>query len=178
MSVQEASSNELFEAILSIPDENVVTNFMSYNEAAAEAERVGTFCKQFNAILRNTGIESISLDRLAKRIGAFVWSAAVGESLLATETTAEKEWTIRKPAGVEVRRLLIRDFLYAFRKNPELLESVQQIIDGKGNRDLLLYIISCSKLCKGNISLLNKSMQMLLFLIKQLHSIRSYRISL
>ena len=155
-SIQEASYNELLPDILSVSDEKVVTNFMPNDEAAAEAERVGVLCKQFNAILRNTGIDSIYIDTLAKRIGAFVWSAAVVESLLATETTADKEWTIRKPAGVEVRRLLIRDFLYAFRKNQELLDCVQQIIDGKGNRDLLLDILSCSKLGKGNIPLLNK----------------------
>jgi hypothetical protein len=72
-----------------------------------------------------------------------------------TETTAAKEWNARKPEGVEVRRVLIRSFLYAFRNSPELLKSVQQIIDGKGNRDLLIDILSCSKLGKSNIGLLN-----------------------
>lgn len=153
---QEAAFNELFPAISSIPDEKTITNSMPNDETAAEAERVGALVKQFNAILRNTGIQAEYLDTLAKRIGAFVWSAAVVESLVATETTATTEWNARKPEGVEIRRVLIRTFQYAFRNNQELLESVQLIIEGKGNRDLLLDILSCSKLGKSNIDLLTK----------------------
>lgn len=156
MSGQEIAYNELLPAISSIPDEKTVTNSMPIDEAVAEAERVGALIKQFNAILRNTGIQAVYLDTLAKRIGAFVWSAAVVQSLVETETTATTEWNTRKSEGVEVRRVLIRSFQYAFRNNPELLESVQLIIDGKGNRDLLLDLLSCSKLGKSNIDLLSK----------------------
>lgn len=156
MSGQEIAYNELLPAISSVSDELTTTNSMPIDEAAAEAQRVGALVKQYEAILRNTGINTIYLDTLVKRIDAFVWSAAVVQSLVETETTADKEWNTRKSEGVEIRRVLIRTFQYAFRNNPELLESVQLIIDGKGNRDLLLDILSCSKLGKSNIDLLNK----------------------
>jgi hypothetical protein len=108
MSGQEASYNELFPAISSIHDEKTITNSMPNDEAAAQ--HVGALIKQFNAILRNTGIDIVYLDTLTKRIGAFVMSTAVVESLVATETSADKEWNIRKPEGVEIRRVLIRTF--------------------------------------------------------------------
>jgi hypothetical protein len=154
MSGQEIAYNELLPAISSVSDELTVTNSMPIDEAAAEAQRVGALVKQYEAILRNIGIQTSYLDTLVKRICAFVWSAAVFQSLVETETTAVKEWNTRKSEGVEIRRVLIRTFQYAFRNNPELLESVQLIIDGKGNRDLMLDIISCSKLGKSNIDLL------------------------
>jgi hypothetical protein len=154
MSGQEIAYNELLPAISSVSDELTVTNSMPIDEAAAEAQRVGALVKQYDAILRKTGIDTTYLDTLVKRIGAFVWSAAVIQSLVETETTANKEWNARKSEGVEIRRVLIRTFQYAFRNDSDLLESVQLIIDGKGNRDFLLDILSCSKLGKSNINLL------------------------
>lgn len=155
-SEQENAYNELLSEISSIPDQITVFNSMPIEEATAEAERVGVLVKQNYAELRKTGIEEKYLDTLDKRKNAFVWSAAIVQSMTEMEKTAAMEWNARKPEGVELRRILIRTFLYAFRNDPQLLQSVQSIIKGKGNRDLLLDLLSCSKLGKSNIDLLNR----------------------
>jgi hypothetical protein len=155
-SAQEASFNKLLAAISSVPDEETVTCTMPVEEAVAEGERVLALIKQDDAKLRATGIEEKFLDTLADRVGAFVWGAATVQALTDSESSAAKEWTKRKPEGVKVRKLLLRDFAYAFRKHPGLMQSVQQIIDGKGNRDFLLDILACSKVGTMNIDLLKK----------------------
>jgi hypothetical protein len=156
-SEQEASYNELLPKITSHPPEKTVVLTMPIEEAVAEAERIKTVVKQDEAKLRKTGIDADYIDSLAKRVGAFVWCAAIVQSMIKTEDTAAKEWEKRKPAAVEVRRLLLRDFNFAFRKFPDLLQSVKQILEGRGNRDFLLDLLSCSKLGKSNIELLIKA---------------------
>lgn len=147
----EAAYNELLPKLLSIPDSQTVYCPIPTEEAVADAEKVGVLIKQDDEVLRKTGINQEYLDSYPKRLSAFVWSAAVIQQIKNTECTAAKEWEQRKPEGVEVRRILLRTFQYAFRNDPDLLISVKKIIEGRGNRDFLLDLVSCSKLGKANI---------------------------
>ncbi|HEX2958567.1 MAG TPA: hypothetical protein VHO70_17150, partial [Chitinispirillaceae bacterium] len=152
----EAAYDTLLPTISAIPDSETVYSTIPIEEAVADAEKIGVLIKQDDEVLRKTGIDPKYLDSYSERLSAFVWSAAIIQQIKDTESTAAKEWEQRKPEGVEVRRILLRTFQYAFRNDPDLLKSIKKIIEGKGNRDFLLDLVSCSKLGKANIELLKK----------------------
>jgi hypothetical protein len=151
---QELFYKQEFDRFMSIPDDKTYSLTMPHDEAAAEAERVLALVEQDMAKHRAAGVKSEYLDTLNSRVGAFIWSLVQVDTYVELKMSTEATWREKKKEAEDLRLLLIRAFLWAFREDPKLLGVVENIKQGKGDRDLILDLLAEYKLGKENIPLL------------------------
>ena len=116
--------------IVNLRDEDVKQPNMPVGEAVQEAENLAVWCLDDQAELTKAGLDWSLVEDLPIRAGACRYAQSLWKRDSQTSEEAEKEWKTKSPAATDFRDVLLHDFTFAFRKDPELLAKVQLIREG------------------------------------------------
>ncbi len=94
------------------------------------------------------------VEDLPLRAGACRYAQSIWARESQSREEAQKEWNAKSPDAFNLRDELVHHFLFAFRKQPELVNKVQIIREGGSNADMLQDLSDLSVLGKENLELL------------------------
>ncbi len=140
--------------ITAIRDEDVKTPNMPVGEAVQEAENLVAWCEEDKAKLTKAGLDWQLVEDLPLRAGACRYAQSIWARESQSREDAQKEWNAKSPDAFNLRDELVHHFLFAFRKQPELVSKVQIIREGGSNADMLQDLRDLSVLGKENLDLL------------------------
>ena len=134
--------NELKDTFMAIPEKDCRNMIMTQEDTIAESEMYFVIENEDFDKLTHAGLNPKYIKSLNARVGAFAYAAAQYELLLDDENEAAKIWKEKFPLGVELRRKLLVDLEFAYRKDDELKQRVEEIKEGRGNRDQILDLLA------------------------------------
>ncbi|MBN2803151.1 MAG: hypothetical protein JXR91_08655 [Deltaproteobacteria bacterium] len=152
----EQAYNKMFDALMAVPKDDIVYCNMPLEIAAAEAKQLGIVAEEDRQMLVDAGINPEFVDTLQDRAGAFIYASAKYNTVVNTEPEARRQWEELSPKGYEVQRYLVRFFTFAFRKDDDLLKSVDKIKEGRGDKDMIMDLLSSHIFAKENQDALAK----------------------
>jgi hypothetical protein len=153
---QEKYFEQEYEKIMTIPDEETIALKIPPEEAVAEAIRMESIVEQDKQALLDSDVEQELIDSYRPRAGAFIYSIVNSQTHTSEALSRNDEWGQLKKEAVDLRKDLGQHFRRAFRRDPKLLETVDRIMEGRGDRNLALEMLALSKLGKENRDLLGK----------------------
>jgi len=152
----EKDYKDLYDKFMALKDEDITYCNMPLDIAAAEATQLGIVAGEDRQKLLDAGIDHALVDTLKQRAGAFTFAAANYELVVNADPEATRLWKELSPKGYDTRKYLLKFYTFAFRKHKDLTESVDQIKHGRGDKDMLLDLLSTHILGRENLELLEK----------------------
>lgn len=146
--------NAKLKVITALRDEDVKHPNMPVGEAVQEAENLVAWCQDDKAGLIKAGLDWLLVEDLPMRAGACRYAQSIWARESQSREEAQKEWSEKSPAAFDLRDELLHHFLFAFRKEPDLMRKVQLIREGGSNADMLQDLSDLSILGKENKKLL------------------------
>jgi len=153
---QEMYFEQEYENLMTIPDEDTIVLNIPAEEVVFEVTRMETIIEQDKQELLDSDIEEALIESYRSRAGAFLYSIAKSQASTSETLSADEEWGQLKKESSDLRKELGLHFRWAFRKDPKLLETVERIMAGRGERNLAVDMLTLSKLGKENIDLLGR----------------------
>ena len=155
LSSEQAYQQE-FDAFMKIPKEDLVYCNKPLEVGTAEANQLAIVAAEDRQQLIDVGIDPVYVDTLKSRAAAFSYAAAKYELVANADPEIRKQWETLSPAGYELQRYLMRFYSFAFRKDSDLTQSVKKIQEGRGDKDMILDLLSAHILGSENKELLTK----------------------
>jgi len=115
--------------------------------------------EQDKQVLLDSDVEKKLIDNFRPRAGAFIYSIVKSQTHTSEALSRNEEWAQLKKEAIDLRKDLGHHFRRAFRKDTKLLDTIDRIMNGRGDRNLALDMLTLSKLGKGNRDLLEKIKQ-------------------
>lgn len=140
--------------ISAISTEEIKRPMMPVAEYIQESEDLFHWCQPDKAQLAAAGLDWSLVDDLSSRAGAVRYAQSIWNAMCLTQKDAQKQFEELSPEAYEIRDEMVHHMLFAFRQHPDLLESTRQIIEGKGDADLVQDLSDIYELCTPNLSLL------------------------
>jgi hypothetical protein len=138
----EQSYRARFDAFMAISEEEVVYCNAPLEVATAEGAQLAFVAAEDRARLLDAGLDPVYVDTLGARVGAFDYAAAAYGLAANADPAAVAAWKSRSKVGFEVRQYLLKFLEFAYRKDAALSQSVANIKEGRGNRDMILDLLS------------------------------------
>ncbi len=148
--VSEDFYTELYDTFMAIPQAEHMSMNMPQEEVVAEGETLAIISTEDSATLTGAGINPEYISSLNARVGAFAYAAAQFDVLFDGEAEAKKQWREKSPQGYDLKRKLLHVLGFAYRNDPELLKSIREVKDGRGNKDMILDLLSIYILGSNN----------------------------
>jgi hypothetical protein len=145
-----------YDSFMSVPDEDVTYCNMPLDVAAAEGAQLAIVAMEDRQKLLGSGLDPKHVDTLKSKVGAFTYAAAKYELVVNVDPEVAKAWKESSPVGYELQKYLLRFYGFAFRNDKDLMKSVAKIKEGRGNKDMILDLLSAHILGKENLGLLDK----------------------
>lgn len=146
--------NDLLSLIQAIQPEQVVTPTMPVDVYVQEVENLYHWCLDDQAALRAAGLDWNLAAALPVRAGACREAQSLWIKERNVRKKAEQDWKDLSPAAFDLRDQLVHTFRYAFRKDPGLLDRVNEIAGGDTNSDMVQDLNDLSVLGKAHLDLL------------------------
>ena len=152
----EKSYKILYDFLMAVPKEDLVYCNMPLEIATAEGIQLAIVSTEDREKLLGAGIDPELVDSLNDRAGAFSFAAANYQLVIDSDPEASKLWKEHSPAGHAVQKYLLKNYGFAFRKDKDLMTAVDKIREGRGDKDMLLDLLTLSILGKDNLDLLSQ----------------------
>ncbi len=152
----EKSYKNLYDFLMALPKDALVYCNMPLEIGTAEGIQLAIVANEDREALIDAGIDPEHVDSLKDRAGAFAFAAANYQLIVDSDPKASKLWKEYSPAGHAVQSYLIKHYAFAFRKNEELTKSVNKIKEGRGDKDMLLDLLTLNILGKDNLDTLSQ----------------------
>lgn len=149
--------DELEEALLAIPEKEIVYTTMPFEVAMQEGQRVAALVNKHGDRLKNSDIDQIHLDTIFERSGAFAYCVGVVDSFVKIAESHEEIYPKKKIEGYEVRKDLIQTLEYVFRSDRKTLDAIEKIKRGAGDLDMIKDLNAIHMLCMKNADRLSKA---------------------
>ena len=127
-----------YESFMAIPDDETVYRTVPIEVATAEGALLAIVAAEDREMLINAGIDPDYLDSLDDRVAAFTYAAARYNAL--PDTVARLKEEVLK--GHACRSELLRHFTFAYRNNAGVMKCVAKIKKSRGDRDMILDLLS------------------------------------
>ncbi len=148
----ERAYREQYDLFMVAPEEDLVHCNVPLEIETAEATQLAIVALEDRQALLNAGIRPELVDSLPARAGAFTFAAAQYEIVINADPEASKLWKEYSPLGHELQKDLTRTYKFAFRRNNDLTKSVVKIKEGRGNKDMILDLLSLNILGTQNLA--------------------------
>lgn len=148
---------ELYDTIVAIPDDQVAPINMPPEEAMHEGERVAALSEKYKDRLLQSAIDPKLLKTVDARAEAYAYSVAQCDIYIKDESENKELFQEKKREGYALRSKIMKSFDYTFRKNPQLLERVQGIKEGRGNLEMVKDLLSECQLGTEQKEMLQKA---------------------
>ena len=145
---------ELLSLIQAIKPEQVLTPTMPVDVYVQEVENLYHWCIDDQAALVGAGLDWNLAASLPVRAGACREAQSLWIKERNVRKQAEQDWKDQSPAAFDLRNQLIHTYRYAFRKDQELLNRVEEIAQGDTNSDMVQDLNDLSVLGKAHMDLL------------------------
>ncbi len=134
--------------IQSINDNDIVGLSMPQEQAATESEQLLLVATNHKDLLTARGLNPVFIDTLEERAGTFAY-AAVNFDINTKKVSVFKElWNEKSDIAYNLRRKIINEFDFAFRKNNEAIENLKEVKKGRGDKDMVLDLLAVYALGK------------------------------
>jgi hypothetical protein len=100
------------------------------------------------------GLASELIEDLPPRCGALIEAQSLWQTQRDDMNKSALEWKKQSPIAYDLRKKLLADFLYAFRKHPDLMKAVRAISPIGGHAKMIKALNDLSILGKDNTRLL------------------------
>lgn len=125
-------------AVRAIEKKDFAHKTMPDHEAMQEGRRVEALYYKYNDHIRkNSDIDTVLLDSLPNRVGAYAYCVANVEAMLELGESTRERFLVLKKKGYEIRRESLRRIEYIFRKDDHILEAVKRIKEGRGDLEMI-----------------------------------------
>ncbi len=102
-----------------------------------ESENLFQWCSDDRVALSRCGLDTSLIDKLPLLAGACREAQARWVKEAKIKKEAEKLWQVEYPQALKLKRELIHDFRFAYRKKPTLLQKIEMIEKGSSYADLV-----------------------------------------
>lgn len=116
-------------------DEWAVMN-LPVDEACQEARRVEVLVEKYGKELQNSDIDPVHISSFPNRVGAFIHSVAVMDSLVEMGEGNKERYQALKKEGYELRRKMLKKLDYLFRNDVNAQEALARIREGRGDSEV------------------------------------------
>lgn len=148
---------ELKDVIMAIADDAVVRRTMTYEEAMQEGVRVCLLAEKFNGKLISSGIDSVYLDTIFDRAGAFAYCVALVDTYVKTGKSNKEIFQKKKKEGYKIRKRLLESLEFIFRFDNTVLRALKNIKRGKGDLEMIKDLNTLHQLCENNLERILKT---------------------
>lgn len=136
--------------IEAIPDDKVLEPGIPVSVYLQEAEDTYEWVQTDLEKLTKADLNPAIVTDLPIRTGALRHAQSLWNKEYKSQEAAQKAWAEASPGAYDLRDSLVHDFLYAYRKIPDLLAKTQKIAEGSGHADMLQDLSDLSVLGKAN----------------------------
>lgn len=137
MSNKTAYESKLAE-ITAIADDQVKTpSSIPVDNYIQEAENLYEWCQEDQAQLTAKGLVWDTVEDMATRSGALCRAQALWTQERNTWEEAERLWREKAPLAYKLRKTLLKDFRFAYRKDEDLIKKVRDIAEGASHADMI-----------------------------------------
>jgi hypothetical protein len=102
-----------------------------------EAENLYKWCQADQEALTRGGLNWEIVEDIPLRNGALIFCESEWYVRRKEGRAAQREWAARSPEAYSLKKQLLKDFRFAFRKRPQLLETVSSIISSSGHAAMI-----------------------------------------
>lgn len=145
---------DLLPEIQAIEPQEVLTPNVPVKVFVQEAEDLWHWCIDDQEALTRAGLNWEFVTSLPTRAGACREAQSLWTKERKLIQQAEQDWKNEAPIAFELRNSLLHNFRFAFRKNAELMASLDEIAQGDSNADMVQDLNDLSVLGKANPDLL------------------------
>jgi len=146
---KEAYENEK-EAIEAINVKDALRLTMPASQYMYEADKLFSHGIKDKEVLVSYGLDATIIDAIPKRNDAFRYAQSVWAEEHQDREQAAIEWNELRPQGEELKAVMLHNFRFAYRNDPNMQARLNRIADGSGNADTIQDLHDMAILGKEN----------------------------
>jgi len=137
MSNKTAYESKLAEITAIADDQVKIPGSIPVDNYIQEAENLYEWCQEDQVQLTAKGLDWTMVEDMATRSGALCRAQALWTQERNTWEEAERLWREKAPLAYKLRRTLLKDFRFAYRKDEDLIKKVRDIAEGTSHADMI-----------------------------------------
>ena len=149
--MSEITEHPFYEAANSLSRDDIVQFDMPEENVVTEGQSLIAAIEEDKDTLLEYDLEDKYIRNLPQQLKLFILVLAEFSLRFDQIETAKGEWPVKKKEGYIMRTDLYETFMFIFRKNKDILETIGDIRSGRGNEDMLFDLYKYYKLGKNNL---------------------------
>ena len=149
--MSEITDHPFYEAANSLSRDDIVPFDMPEENVVTEGQSLAAAINEDKDTLLEYDLEDKYIQNLPPQLELFILVLAKFSLRFEQIETAKGTWPVKKKEGYVMRSDLYEIFMFIFRKNKDILETIADIRSGRGNEDMLFDLYKYYKLGKSNL---------------------------